>query len=72
MHVYIEISREDTILTNAFQINVKKKTSMQFCGTLGTFIRYSQYFFFKLVFTPCKDEQPLRGMKLQKKEAQKG
>ena len=28
-------------------------------------------FFFKLGFTPCKAEQPLRGMKLQEKEAQK-
>ena len=28
--------------------------------------------FFKLVFTPCKVEQPLRGMKLQEKEAKKG
>ena len=28
--------------------------------------------FFKLVFTPCKNEQPLRGMDLQEKEAQKG
>ena len=28
-------------------------------------------FFFKLGFTPCKAEQPLRGMKLQDKEAQK-
>ena len=25
-----------------------------------------------LVFTPCKAEQPLRGMELQGKEAQKG
>ena len=28
-------------------------------------------FFFKLGFTPCKDEQPLRGMELQEKKAQK-
>ena len=28
--------------------------------------------FFLLVFTPCKAEQPLRGMELQEKEAQKG
>ena len=27
--------------------------------------------FFELGFTPCKDEQPLRGMELQEKEAQK-
>ena len=26
---------------------------------------------FKLGFTPCKAEQPLQGMKLQEKEAQK-
>ena len=29
------------------------------------------HFFKKLGFTPCKAEQPLRGMKLQEKEAQK-
>ena len=28
-------------------------------------------FFFKLRFTPCKAEEPLRGMELQEKEAQK-
>ena len=28
--------------------------------------------FFKLGFTPCKAEQPLQGMELQEKEAQKG
>ena len=28
-------------------------------------------FFFKLGFTPCKAEQPLQGMELQEKEAQK-
>ena len=28
--------------------------------------------FFKLGFTPCKAEQPLQGMVLQEKEAQKG
>ena len=27
--------------------------------------------FFKLGFTPCKDEQTLRGMEVQEKEAQK-
>ena len=32
----------------------------------------TSYFFFQLVFAPCKAEQPLRGMELQKKEAQKG
>ena len=41
------------------------------------FLRYiseatGRFFFFKLVFTPCKAEQPLRGMELQEKEAQKG
>ena len=28
-------------------------------------------FFLKLGFTPCKAEQPLQGMELQEKEAQK-
>ena len=28
--------------------------------------------FFLLGFTPCKTEQPLRGMELQEKETQKG
>ena len=32
----------------------------------------SFFVFFKLVFTLCKAEQPLRGMELQEKEAQKG
>ena len=31
----------------------------------------SQTIFLKLGFTPCKTEQPLRGMELQEKEAQK-
>ena len=31
----------------------------------------STFFFFKLGFTPCKASQPLRGMGLQEKEAQK-
>ena len=30
-----------------------------------------QVSFFLLGFTPCKAEQPLRGMELQEKEAQK-
>ena len=30
------------------------------------------FIFFKVVFTPCKAEQPLQGMELQEKEAQKG
>ena len=29
------------------------------------------FLFFKLEFTPCKAEQPVRGMELQEKEAQK-
>ena len=29
------------------------------------------FYFFKLEFTLCKDEQPLQGMKLQEKEAEK-
>ena len=29
------------------------------------------FFFFKLGFPPCKSEQPLRGMELEEKEAQK-
>ena len=29
------------------------------------------FLFFKLGFTPCMAEQPLQGMELQKKEAQK-
>ena len=35
-------------------------------------VSFSFFFFFKLVFAPCKAEQPLRGMELQEKEAQKG
>ena len=33
--------------------------------------RSAEDFFFKLEFTPCKAEQPLQGMELQEKEAQK-
>ena len=33
------------------------------------FVKYSH--FLKLGFTPCKAEQPLQGMELQEKEAQK-
>ena len=29
------------------------------------------FYFFKLGFAPCKAEQPLQGMELQKKEAKK-
>ena len=29
------------------------------------------FFFFLLGFTPCKDEQPLRGMELQEKKHKK-
>ena len=36
------------------------------------FEKNSLKIFFKLVFTPCKAEQPLRGMELKEKEAQKG
>ena len=32
---------------------------------------FSKMTFFLLGFTPCKAEQPLRGMKLLEKEAQK-
>ena len=34
-------------------------------------VNFSKNFFFKLGVTPCKAEQPLRGMNLQEKEAQK-
>ena len=30
-----------------------------------------EIFFFKLVFTPCKAEQPLQGIELKEKETQK-
>ena len=32
---------------------------------------YHFFLFFKLAFTPCKADQPLQGMELQEKEAQK-
>ena len=43
-------------------------------GKLGCFFTiYGGFFpFFLLGFTPRKAEQPLRGMELQEKEAQKG
>ena len=31
----------------------------------------NQAFFFKLAYTPCKAEQPLRGMELQEKQHKK-
>ena len=34
-------------------------------------VRMEAMFFLKLGFTPCKAEQPLQGMELQEKEAQK-
>ena len=43
---------------------------MDFIEKLSKFFFF--FFFFKLVFTPCKTEQPLRAMELQEKEAQKG
>ena len=46
-----------------------------FCGVYRIEIRHFLFLFFlffKLVFTPCKAEQPLiQGMELQEKEAQK-
>ena len=36
----------------------------------STFIMMGRIFF-KLGFTPCKAEQPLRGIELQEKDAQK-
>ena len=42
-------------------------------GVFPSGINIAKVFFcFLLVFTPCKAEQPLRGMELQEKEAQKG
>ena len=35
------------------------------------FVIYYYYYFFLMWFTPCKAEQPLRSMELQKNEAQK-
>ena len=35
-------------------------------------IKIKIWFFFKLGFTPCKAEQPLRGMEVKEKEARKG
>ena len=40
--------------------------------SMGTFWNFlGAIFFFKLRFTPCMAEQPLRGMELQGKDAQK-
>ena len=38
---------------------------------LNTQFEWKAVFFYNLGFTPCKAEQPLQGMELQEKEAQK-
>ena len=48
----------------------KKFESFQILSS--SFINHiDEEFFLKLGFTPCKAEQPLQGMKLQEKKAQK-
>ena len=49
------------------------QTMALFCGDGEVFSwKLSKPLFFKkLEFTPCKAEQPLQGMELQEKEAQK-
>ena len=39
--------------------------------TFGNIMNDCHYILKKKAFTPCKAEQPLRGMELQEKEAQK-
>ena len=44
----------------------------QFLATLKSFLSlFFRYIYFLFGFTPCKAEQPLQGMELQQKEAQK-
>ena len=48
-----------------------KKLSSEFLWKCAQFHRHNERFLFKLGFTSCKAEQPLQGMGLQEKEAQK-
>ena len=56
------------------QIVVKRKfaaKSENFLAVSSMFQPIFFFFFFFLGLTPCKAEQPLRGMELQEKKAQK-
>ena len=54
------------------QYNIKQCFLAEFRRNASFFLFYFIFFiflFFKLGFTPCKAEQPVRGMELQEKEA---
>ena len=75
----MEIEMCNKILKNTIYIyiytyiyNIIKKITQIKISTFTTFQQTQTYFFFNLGFTPCKTEQPLCGMELQEKEAQKG
>ena len=50
---------------------LKQELICQIVFTLDSVQNFIGKGFFQLGFTPCKAEQPLRGMELQEKEAQK-
>ena len=53
---------------NQFRSSIARKYSQEMTLEKNVQIWYN---FLKLGFTPCKTEQPLRGMELKEKEAQK-
>ena len=62
---YDEINHQ---LITSWQVSVSSKDFF-FSDNFLNGLHYAS--FFKLGFTPCKAEQPLRGMELQEKEAKK-
>ena len=47
------------------------QSNYPFLWDIETFLDFLSKLFFQLGFTPCKAEQPLQGMELPEKEAQK-
>ena len=71
-----EIPHEHVLLVlvgNTQNVNVCNyiRTILNHFKRLNTTSLFPFFFFFLLQFTPCKAEQPLRGMELQEKKAQK-
>ena len=48
-----------------------RTTSQRFCFSNASIANSEQVLFFYFWFTSCKAEQPLQGMELREKEAQK-
>ena len=69
-HINTDISEN---LDDSFHLSqTKSKTgNEEIQNSQCTNTNWKKYVFLKLGFTPCKTGQPLQGMKLQEKEAQK-